>query len=203
MPVPPALLHRLNIIQALRKAGRPVPADLLTLDGAPEIGRQLIEERRWLERTRPIPSPTPFGPGRWIGGPLPDPAWDRFFGGMQVSQILSQGAGKDFGVDWSGFGALKAQDLGTGRTYALDRGEVPPGFLPAAQRELYYADRPEEALTGARARRRAMPITGLPPHVPSTGPFAGIPQTEDVSRWRLDPRVRSIVQGLLRAASSR
>lgn len=69
-------------------------------------------------------------PGRGLGLPsnvLPDRAWDGFFGSLQQAAEAAASQGKKFGVDWGGFGVLKALDVPSGKTYNTELGEVAPG----------------------------------------------------------------------------
>ena len=59
---------------------------------------------------------------------LPDMGWDAFFGSLQQKEEEAQKAGKNFKMNWSGFGRLKDQDVPSGKIYDRESGEVAPGL---------------------------------------------------------------------------
>lgn len=91
--------------------------------------------------------------------PLPNMGWDSFFDALQLKELRAKDHGLRFKTDivgkgpgsGTGFGTWAAQDLGTGKRFNLDQGEMPPGLLPTAQRNAHYKRNPDEAASRGRA----------------------------------------------------
>ncbi len=106
------------------------------VQGQPEIGRQLVNLRRWTDRTTPMKTSL-FGPIRTnrapISGPLPDPAWDRLFGALQVSELQSAAQGKRFGLHYGDFGEDTTQDYSLPDDGPVRRRLMDPEQMQAAR----------------------------------------------------------------------
>jgi hypothetical protein len=92
---------------------------------------------------RPFNPASSLSGGRTVGGPLPDRAWDSFFGALQRK---NDETGGKLNVDLvgrhgsSGIGTTMAQDVPSGQTYNMDRGEIAPGFTKEARDPRHAGD---------------------------------------------------------------
>lgn len=106
------------------------------VEGQPEIGRQLVNLRRWTDRTTPMKTSL-FGPIRThrgpISGPLPDPAWDRLFGALQVAEVQSASQGKRFGLNYGDFGTETTHDYSLPDDGPVRRRLMDPEQIQAAR----------------------------------------------------------------------
>lgn len=131
----------------------------------PEMGRQLVDLRRWTDRTTPIGDRPLEGPLRShrgpINGPLPDRAWDRLFGALQVAEIDAAAQGKKFGFRPGEMGQDAIQDYSPqGVTYNALEGHArrfeptAPGHTAPRARVMDPYDRAMARTIGQEQRRR-------------------------------------------------
>lgn len=109
--------------------------------GMQQFGERQIEERRRQLRETEDPSGLLRG-GRLLGGPLPDKAWDAYFGVLQGKENAAQAAGKRLQFDERAWGNPKVQDYspaGRGMGYSPAAEDEPPSWAQSENRNKLWA----------------------------------------------------------------